>query len=294
VDIEKYLADKASAIDKALREFLPSSEDYPSVIHEAMLYSSMAPGKRIRPVLLLAAVAAVGGCEDDAMAFACAIELIHTYSLIHDDLPAMDDSDYRRGRPSSHKAFNEAFAVLAGDALLTHAFYLMTKPGGCADPKMQLAVIYDIAHAIGTFGLIGGQVVDIQSENVDIDIPVMEYIHTHKTGALIRAAVKAGGVLGGGEDKDIAILVRYADKVGLAFQIIDDILDEEGDRELTGKPVGGDKASNKSTYPAMYGMSESKARAEKLIKDAVTMLEPFKERGEHLRAIAEYMLKRNR
>lgn len=294
MDIEKYLAQKASVIDKALREFLPSSENYPPVIHEAMLYSSMAPGKRIRPVLLLAAVAAVGGREEDAMAFACAIELIHTYSLIHDDLPAMDDSDYRRGKPSSHKAFNEAFAVLAGDALLTHAFYLMSKPSVCIDPKAQLAVTHDIAHAIGTFGLIGGQVVDIQSENIEIDIPIMEYIHTHKTGALIRVAVKAGGVLGGGKEEEIAALVRYADKVGLAFQIIDDILDEEGDRELTGKPVGGDKASNKSTYPAMYGINESKARAKVLIQDAITLLDPFEEKGEHLRGIAEYMLKRNR
>jgi len=294
VNIEIYLKEKALLINNALDKYLPKKDDYPSVIHEAMRYSAMSGGKRLRPVLLLASTCAVGGDEEKALPFACAVELIHAYSLIHDDLPAMDDSDYRRGKLSSHKVFGEAFAVLAGDALLTYAFNLMSRKTDNLKPEIQLSLISEISHAIGSFGLLGGQVVDIQSENKSVDLPVVEYIHTHKTGFLIRTAVKSGAIIGGGSPEELSALVRFADKIGLAFQIIDDILDESGDSKLTGKPVGGDKEANKSTYPAIYGIKASKERAECLIKSAVELLDSFGEKGRFLQEIAFYMLERNR
>ncbi len=292
--IREYLEKKAGIINTALKEYLPSENDYPKAIHQAMLYSSMAGGKRIRPVLHLAAVEAVGGKTDCVLPFACAIELIHTYSLVHDDLPAMDNADLRRGKPTSHKVYGEAFAVLAGDALLTYAFYLMSRPIDGIEPKIQLEVINDISRAIGSFGLIGGQVVDIESENKEIEFPVMEYIHTHKTGALIRASIKSGAVLGGGNKDEVDILVSFAEKIGLAFQIIDDILDEEGDRELLGKNIGGDKNANKSTYPSLCGMKEAKQMAKSLISSAVKRIEPFGEKARPLKDIALYMVERDR
>jgi geranylgeranyl diphosphate synthase, type II len=258
-----------------------------------MRYSLFAGGKRVRPILAIAATEAVGGTAEDVLPMACALECIHTYSLIHDDLPALDNDDYRRGRLTNHKVFGEANAILAGDALLTFAFELMgdVRQWKQFMPARVVQVIHEVAHAIGTFGMIGGQVVDLQMEGQDVELPTLQYIHAHKTGALIRASVRSGAILGGGSPAEVEALTHYGTHVGLAFQIVDDILDVEGASAVLGKTAGKDAAAGKPTYPALYGLDESRRRAEASMARALEALDAVRIGG-HLPAIARWVLAR--
>ncbi|HJV65741.1 MAG TPA: farnesyl diphosphate synthase [Geomonas sp.] len=293
MDLKDYLKQRCQLVDQALEGFLPAATELPASLHASMRYSVFAGGKRVRPVLMLAACEAVGGALEKAIPAACAMEMIHTYSLIHDDLPAMDDDDFRRGNPTNHKVYGEATAILAGDALLTEAFILLSREEG-GDAAAKLKVIQEIGTASGSRGMVGGQVVDMESEGKpeQIDLATLSYIHTHKTGALIRASVRAGAILGGADESRLASLTRYAEAIGLAFQIADDILDVEGTTEELGKDAGSDQARGKATYPALVGLEASKARAQELVDIALDALAQFDERAEPLRAIASYIVKR--
>ncbi len=290
-DLSAYLGDKKVAIDRALDGLVPPRDGHASVLHEAMRYSLFAGGKRLRPVLTLAAVEALGGDTALAMNTACALECIHTYSLIHDDLPALDNDDIRRGRPTCHRQYGEAMAILAGDGLLTLAFHIIVATTG-ARPEAIVRVVAEVAHGAGAEGMIGGQVVDIESEGKEISFPELEYIHTHKTGRLIRAAIRSGAILGDATPDELASLTEYAEAVGLAFQILDDILDVEGSSETMGKPVGGDAKKGKATYPALIGLEESREMGTELIETAIRALKKFDEKAEPLRAIAGYIISR--
>ena len=294
VDLPTYLAARRRAVEEALARLLPPAEAHPPTIHEAMRYSVFAGGKRLRPVLVLAGAEVVGGRLDDVLPTACAFELIHTYSLIHDDLPAMDDDDYRRGRPTSHKVFGEAVAILAGDALLTLAFRLVAESfrDGRTDPAILPRVLVEIAEAAGTAGMVGGQVVDIQSEGRVVEAAVLEDIHARKTGALIRAAVRTGALLAGAAPAPLAVLTTYGERLGLAFQIVDDILDVEGSLEALGKTAGSDRRKKKATFPALHGLPASKARAAALIAEAKAALVPLGPLAEPLAALADYIMER--
>lgn len=295
MDLKQYLKKMQQMVDENLEKYLPLADELPSSIHASMRYSVFAGGKRVRPVLMLSACEAVGGDMRTAIPAACAMEMIHTYSLIHDDLPAMDNDDFRRGNPTNHKVFGEATAILAGDALLTEAFILLSKPEwaeGLA-PSTLARVIHEIALCSGSRGMIGGQVVDMESEGKkEIDLATVQYIHTHKTGALIRASVKTGALLGGAGEADLNAMIRYGEAVGLAFQIADDILDIEGTTEQIGKDAGSDQARGKATYPAVMGLAESKRRASELVETAIEALYRFGEKAEPLRAIASYIAQR--
>ncbi len=290
--VKREINDKVRLIDETLDKYLPQKHEIPATIHEAMRYSVFAGGKRLRPVLFLASAEAVGSDCESLLPAACALELIHTYSLIHDDLPAMDNDDYRRGKPTSHKVFGEAMAILAGDALLTLAFGLIAECGstGNISPRVIVEVTKEIASAAGSKGMIGGQVVDIESENRSIDGSTLEYIHSHKTGALFRASVRCGAIMGGGSAGEINDLTEYAENLGLAFQITDDILDVVGDSEKLGKTVGSDERKKKCTYPAVYGLQESARLAEEAVKKALRALRRFGKEADILRYIANYLL----
>ncbi|TWJ19652.1 polyprenyl synthetase family protein [Geobacter argillaceus] len=295
MDLKLYLKEQCQLVDKALDSYLPKEDDLPFSLHKAMRYSVFAGGKRVRPILMLAACEAVGGEISQAMPAACAMEMIHTYSLIHDDLPAMDDDDFRRGNPTNHKVFGEAIAILAGDALLTQAFILLSAPElpGFVSPERLLAVTREIATCAGSFGMVGGQVVDMESEGkADIDLPTVQYIHTHKTGALIKASVKAGAILGNADSSQLAAITRYGEAAGLAFQIADDILDIEGTTEEIGKDAGSDQARGKATYPAVVGLADAKRRAVELMEIALAALDPLGAKAEPLREIAKYIVSR--
>ncbi|MBI5575940.1 MAG: polyprenyl synthetase family protein [Deltaproteobacteria bacterium] len=258
----------------------------PERLREAMEYSLSAGGKRIRPVVLLSAGSAVGGDEGDLLPFACAIEYIHTYSLIHDDLPAMDDDDFRRGKPSSHKEFGEATAILAGDALLTEAFRVAGEsPMASKNPGRALAAVAVLARAAGAEGMVGGQQLDLQAEGKPADLSGKEEIDLRKTSALISAAARMGGILGGGNEAQVECLARYGRALGLLFQVTDDILDETGSFEEMGKSVAKDRARGKPAYPASFGMKAALARAEALNAEAMTALSSFGEEGDALRDI---------
>ena len=293
--LNRQIKEKARLIDIALDNFLPTEETDPEIIHQAMRYSIFAGGKRLRPVLCLTAAEIVGSDVKLLSRAACAVELIHTYSLIHDDLPALDNDDYRRGKLTNHKVYGDAIAILAGDALLTRAFELIAECGqdSSTPPHVVIRVIKEVAAAAGSMGMIGGQVVDIESENKDIDKDTLTYIHSHKTGALFRASVRVGAMLGGGTETQLSQLTRYAESLGLAFQITDDVLDVEGDSAKLGKAVGSDERKNKNTYPARYGLSESKQLARQTVEDAVSALQGFDDRADILRYIAVYLLERN-
>ncbi len=291
LDLEKYLAERTELVNSALKKLLVHENEYPKALHSAMHYSLFAGGKRLRPVLTLAAAEAVGGSIDTALNTACALECIHTYSLIHDDLPALDDDDVRRGRPTCHKEFGEAMAILAGDALLTAAFGLIGSTPSTRHADV-LKVICEVARAAGSTGMIGGQVVDIESEGADVPFPVLEYIHIHKTGEMIMAAVKCGGILGGAAEADLAQLTRYARAIGLAFQITDDILDVVGASALMGKTAGADESRGKVTYPSHIGLDASRERAAELVAIAIEALAGFDESAEPLREIANFIISR--
>jgi len=281
-------------VDKALAEYLLSSDRYPQSLIKSMHYSVFAGGKRLRPILVLAAAESVNGPVKDIMPFALGVELIHTYTLIHDDLPALDNDDLRRGKPTNHKAFGEAAAILAGDALQTYAFQLMTDTQLMKDipPESILRTVHELSRAVGPLGTIGGQMVDLESEGKQIDAPLLEYIHIHKTGCLIRASIKSGGILSQCSEKDLDALTRFGENIGLAFQIIDDILDVTGDQTEIGKDAKSDIKSNKATYPALFGIEESKKNAKNLIDDGIGYLDHFDSSADHLREIALYFISR--
>jgi len=295
IAIEEYLKNKKSLVDKALEDCIPEPAGLAREVIEAMRYSLFAGGKRIRPILCIAGAEAVGGSAHDVLGIACALELIHSYSLIHDDLPAMDDDDFRRGKPTNHKVFGEAVAILAGDGLLTLAFNLMARFGleKPAEKDAILRVIDLIASAAGCKGMVGGQVVDIRYEGKNPDPTVVEYIHRHKTGALIAASVTSGTILAGGSEEEIRSANRYGQQIGLAFQIADDILNVEGNEEILGKGTGGDRERGKITYPLVYGISESKHIQDQLIDQAIEFLHTFDYRADPLREIARYIIRRN-
>jgi geranylgeranyl diphosphate synthase, type II len=294
LDLNTYLKEKVALVDAALDRYLPGADTLPEKLHQAMRYSVMAGGKRVRPVLTLASCTAAGGREELALPAACALEMIHTYSLIHDDLPAMDDDDFRRGRPTNHKVYGEATAILAGDALLTEAFELLSDSQINAEVPASalLRVIHIIARCAGSTGMVGGQVVDMESEGKEIDFPTLEYIHTRKTGALLLASVQSGALLGGADDRTFNALTRYGSAAGLAFQIADDILNVVGDSATLGKTTGSDAERGKATYPALIGLEASRQRAQELKEMALTALEPLSEKAEPLRAIARYIVER--
>jgi geranylgeranyl diphosphate synthase type II len=295
MNLKQYLEEKCRLVDEALEKYLPPEDELPSDLHKSMRYSVFAGGKRVRPILVMAACEAAGGNAEDALPTACAMEMIHTYSLIHDDLPAMDNDDFRRGKPTNHKVFGESVAILAGDALLTEAFILLSSPefGSFLDTAKRLQVISEISRCSGSRGMIGGQVVDMESEGKpSVDFATVEYIHTHKTGALIKASVRSGALLGGAEGEIEDALVRYGEAIGLAFQIADDILDIEGTTEQIGKDAGSDLERGKATYPAVIGIAESKRRADELVDVALDALSVFDAKADPLREIAKYIVKR--
>lgn len=295
VNIKEYMEKKKAQIDRALDEVLPGEEVFPPTLHKAMRYCIFAGGKRLRPILALAAAEAVGGNADCLLTESCSLELIHTYTLIHDDLPAMDDDDVRRGMPTAHKVFGEALAVLAGDALQTEAFKILAGSGtkGLHEPERLLNVICILAGASGSQGLVGGQTVDVESEDKKIDRNLLDYIHTHKTGSLITAAVLMGGILGGGSDEAVGCLRRYAAEIGLLFQITDDLLDVLGSADAIGKAVGGDAQRGKATYPALVGVEEAQKIQQELYEKSLGALTGFGAQAEPLRALAEFIKNRN-
>jgi geranylgeranyl diphosphate synthase, type II len=293
-DLKRYLTERKQQVDAALEKWFPVPAGLQKSVLEASRYSLFAGGKRLRPILCLAAAEVVGGTTDAVMPVACALEMIHTYSLIHDDLPAMDNDDFRRGKPTCHKAFGEAMAVLAGDALLTEAFGVIvdgSASGDCPGDRL-VKVIGILVRAAGYRGMIGGQVIDLESENQTVDLATVEYMHIHKTGALLSASLETGALLGGGTADQISTLKHYGHHFGLAFQITDDILDVEGDAELMGKTPGSDMAKNKKTYPVLLGMTRSKEAAREHVEEAMRALTDFDEKAEPLRAIAQYLLVR--
>jgi geranylgeranyl diphosphate synthase type II len=290
------LAELRVAVEQALAAALPEETAWPATIHRAARYSLAAGGKRIRPVLVLAAGQAVGGAREELLPFACAVEMIHTYSLIHDDLPAMDDDDLRRGKPTSHKVFGEAIAILAGDALLTRAFELLAEVPEAWDEtrlrRRQRATAL-LAQACGTTGLIGGQVMDLESEGRAIGAADLERLHRAKTGALLSACVRGGALLGGAGAAELERLTRYASAIGLAFQVVDDVLDATETAERLGKTPGKDQAAGKSTYVSVHGLERARALAAELREEALTAVAPFGASGALLAALARLVVDRH-
>lgn len=293
MDLKKYLKEKKESVDSFFRDYF-KEQRMPAVLQESMLYSLFAGGKRIRPILAMAAYEACGGDAGDIVPYASSLELIHTYSLIHDDLPAMDDDDLRRGKPTNHKVYGEAVAILAGDALLTEAFCILSDPahGRKVGENDLLNASREIAIAAGYQGMVAGQVQDMLSEDAEADGETLKFIHRHKTAALIRASAKVGGILSGSTARRVNALSSYGENIGHAFQVIDDILDVEGDTQVLGKSVGSDEKINKMTYPRLYGLEKSREIAKKLVEDAVSSLEMFSISAEPLREIARYLLER--
>jgi geranylgeranyl diphosphate synthase, type II len=293
VDLKAYLDARRVTVDDALDRVLPPETAEPVTIHRAMRYSVLAPGKRLRPILVIAGAEAVAGRADTVLDTACALELIHAYSLIHDDLPAMDDDDYRRGRLTSHKVFGEAMAILAGDALLTLAFRLVATNAARVVPAALVgSVVAEIADAAGTNGMVGGQVVDIESEGKSISPDMLDYIHLHKTAALIRAALRVGALLAGGHAEHVEAISRAGLALGLAFQIVDDILDVEGSLAELGKSAGSDERKRKATYPSLHGLPASKQRARELIEETKQLLSPLGPPADPIRALADFVFER--
>ena len=293
-DLDGYLKERRQMVDLALDRFLPGEDTPPPSVHRAMRYSVLAGGKRLRPILVIAGAEVVGAAPGTVMPTACAMEMIHTYSLIHDDLPAMDDDDFRRGRLTNHKVFGEAIAILAGDALLTYAFQMVAQNAALAgvDAKVVCDVVAEIAAAAGTLGMVGGQVVDIESEGKAITPETLEYIHRHKTAALLRGSLWVGARLGGPDAAALAAIDDAGQSLGLAFQIVDDILDVEGSLEALGKTAGSDARKQKATYPALHGLEVSRREARRLIEEAKSRLAVFGDRATPIRALADFVVER--
>lgn len=292
--LQQYLADKHALVERALHAFLPSEQTFPPILHEAMRYSVFAGGKRLRPIMLLMAAELCHKNLENVLFAAAAIEMIHTYSLIHDDLPAMDNDDLRRGLPTNHKKFGEDIAILAGDALLTLAFQVMTDPQqakGCA-PEAILRATYELGLAAGSVGMVGGQVMDMQAEHRQITATELDYIHHHKTGKLLTAALRMGTILADADANALNALTTYGERVGLAFQIVDDILDIEGSQAELGKTVHSDLEHQKATYPGLYGLAESKQVAAKLIVEAKIALHMFGQQAKYFHLLADFIIDR--
>jgi len=292
MNLESYLSEKCRVIDAALEKYLPPEDRFPDVIYRAMRYGVLNGGKRIRPVLTLAACEAVGGDPEIALPTACAIEFIHSFSLIHDDLPTLDNDDFRRGKPTSHKVFGEAIAILAGDALLAFAFEIVTGRTKDVPAEVVLDVTRRIASAAGTDGMVVGQVVDMISEGRTVEPETLEFMHRHKTGTLIEASVVCGGLLGGATGEQLEALGLYGKKAGLAFQIADDILDIEGEQAKMGKTAGSDLRRKKATYPSLHGLEKSRELARRAAAEAIDALKGFDERADPLRALARFIIER--
>lgn len=294
MDIKAYLKEKKGLIDSFLESYFKTTFK-PDILRDSIIYSLTAGGKRIRPILALASYEACGGRPEDIVPYASALEFIHTYSLIHDDLPSMDNDDLRRGKPTNHKVFGEGMAILAGDALLTEAFFVIAnmQPSALSpQPSAILRVIRELALASGMQGMVGGQAEDLLSEDKAADSDNLSFIHSHKTGALITACVRMGGILADATKEELHALTQYAENTGLAFQIVDDILDVEGKTEVLGKTAGSDNKKKKMTYPGHFGIDLSMKKAEEQIKSAVNALNHFSKKADPLREIALYILHR--
>jgi geranylgeranyl diphosphate synthase type II len=291
-DLKKF----QGLVDGALRSYFPSAGSYVRRVRKAMEYSLFAGGKRLRPILCLAACKAVGGRMIKALPAACALEYIHTYSLIHDDLPALDNDDFRRGHLSCHKKFDEATAILAGDALLTEAFSLLTQDEVMKDvsPQIRIQVIREIAEAAGIQGMVAGQEADLEAEKKKVSMSYLRYIHNHKTGALIKSSLVCGGLIGEGSDEEIRALRKFGEKIGLAFQIKDDVLNVEGQAKVMGKRTGTDEKKAKATYPVLMGLERSKTLGKQLLDEANQTIRFFGKRGQVLMQIGNYILSRDR
>lgn len=283
--------ERQQLVERQLVKELDVQQPLDKTLHDAMQYSLMAGGKRLRPILVMAAADAVGADGTKFLTTGCALEMIHTYSLIHDDLPAMDNDDYRRGKLTNHKVYGDGMAVLAGDALLTLAFEVMLRQKD-ADEATRLAVVREMSTAAGMNGMVGGQAIDLESEGHHISMETLRRMHMGKTGALFRAAIRSGAILAGANDEELALLTRYADKFGLAFQITDDILDVTGDEKEIGKPVGSDLRNHKSTYVTLTSLEEARELAKTTVQEAVDALAPFGSRAVFLRELVEYLLTR--
>ena len=292
-DLNSYLKQQKALVEQALDRSIEIAR--PEKIYEAMRYSLLAGGKRLRPILCLATCDLTGGTEEMAMATACALEMIHTMSLIHDDLPAMDNDDYRRGKLTNHKVYGEDIAILAGDGLLSYAFeYVATQTKNVA-PENILRVVACLGRTVGAAGLVGGQVLDLESEGKsDITAETLSFIHTHKTGALLEASVISGAILANAPQEDITRLSQYAKNIGLAFQIIDDILDITATDEQLGKTAGKDLEAKKATYPSLWGLEKSRFKAQELVDNAIAQLSVYDAKAEPLRAVANYIVTRDR
>jgi len=290
-DLESYLSERQVLVEAALDHSLPMV--YPEKIYSAMRYSLLAGGKRLRPILCLAACELTSGTVEIALPTACALEMVHSMSLIHDDLPVMDNDDYRRGKLTNHKVYGEDIAILAGDALLAYAFEFIVEKTKKVPAKRLLQVVAKLSHAVGATGLVGGQVVDLESEGLqNIEIETLNFIHSHKTGALLEASVLSGAILAGASEEVLQHLSRYAYDIGLAFQIIDDVLDITTTSEALGKTIGKDEKAQKVTYPRLWGIEESKHQAKKLVEAAKAELAPYGEKAMPLMAIADFIIAR--
>ncbi len=292
MDIHKYLSETKREVDLCLDRLLPAETETPATIHRAMRYSIFAGGKRVRPILIIAAGQSLGGARDTLLALGASVEMIHTYSLIHDDLPALDNDDLRRGVPTCHKMFGEAIAILAGDSLMTRCYQVLADLPGVTD-TVRLAVIREVASATGTMeGMIGGQVVDLESEGKPIDPPVLEYIHRSKTGALLTACTVCGALAAGAHSNELEMLTQYGRRIGLAFQIVDDILDITTTSQELGKTAGKDEKVKKATYPALYGIEASREKARELISASIECIRDLGPAAEPLRGIARFIYDR--
>ncbi|WP_416676569.1 geranylgeranyl diphosphate synthase CrtE [Egbenema bharatensis] len=290
-NLKHYLSERQAIMETALSQAIGVT--YPETIYESMRYSLMAGGKRLRPILCLATCELVGGTIAMALPTACALEMIHTMSLIHDDLPAMDNDDYRRGKLTNHKVYGEDIAILAGDGLLAYAFEHIAVETKNVPADRLLQVVARVGRAVGAAGLVGGQVVDLESEGkTDVTLETLTFIHRHKTGALLEASVVSGAILAGASENDVHHLTRYAENIGLAFQIVDDVLDITATQEQLGKTAGKDLQAQKATYPSFWGIDESKRQAEQLIAEAKAELDPYGDAAQPLKSIAEFITAR--
>jgi geranylgeranyl diphosphate synthase, type II len=297
LDIEKYLDQKRQLVDRYLEAHLPPVGTTPAVLHESIRYSLLAGGKRIRPILTIAAAEAIGPPLASMLPVACAFEFIHTYSLIHDDLPAMDNDDFRRGKPTNHKVYGDGMAILAGDGLQTMAFEWCSRADLVTDldPRCQVQIIAELALGSGNDGMVGGQVLDIQAENQqEVSLEELRNIHAHKTGKLIRASVRAGALLSGANMTQFDLLTGYAEDIGLAFQIADDVLNVTGTREELGKDANTDADRGKQTYPSFYGLEGAKKLAQECADRATGRLASFDDKADPLRGIAQYIVSRRK
>jgi len=292
--LEETLEQGRQTVDAALERLLPSASTRPSSIHKAMRHSVFAGGKRLRPILCMESGRMLSGSLPDGIdELGAALEMLHTYSLIHDDLPALDNDDLRRGRPTCHKVFGEAIAILAGDALQTQAYEVLARLRGSAEARVH--IIEEIARDTGTInGMIGGQVVDLEAEGSKPDLENLEYIHRAKTAALITASIVSGGIYGGAKPDEVATLRAFGQSIGLAFQIVDDVLDVTQTSEQLGKTAGKDSQAEKATYPAMFGVEESLAKADALLKSAMISLQDFGPRAATLASLAEFLVQRKK